>query len=477
MSFTLNDTNTSPIAKDRLNLLNNISQFTTDFLTHWARKITDSLWVDFVIVTKDNPQLEEFFNDIQQTQDLLSWFKQNELECFLYGKSMPLWDIILTDKGRYPLFDRLLPSPSSNTIFLGNDQNTEYLAVGWRKLVAGPSNHSQLTLFQAFTENEMWSSPMGINTFGDYTYDGFVITGAPEYIKQLSKNTIKATTNYNALPVTSLFNRKQWQDSKILPALNTSNFNAYKSPLDSEAIALTDWYPIKQWLPLLDFVGEFLGYEMVVNSTKIIGKFDTNQLASGFAKNARDLYPNISSLNVLATGDAIVTTASQMNDTVAKQEPSAFKGVEWVQFFDNLINIMERICGFGASEEKAPSTYESSDKIRQRDDDKANFIRQRAKLRSKQYKVQVFDRLLSVFFNDPEIGDKYEFRVVSNILQEEVDNLERVQVLAGLGAIDNDTLMDTVHKEKSAYEIEKIKEKVKTENVTMEEDEKVKEEE
>lgn len=464
------------INKDRLSLVQHLGGFSTDFLLHWARKITDMLWTDFVIVVKDNPKLQEFFDDIQQSQNLLSFFKQIEIECFLFGKSTPMWEILITDEGRYLLFDRLIPSKQTNTMFIGNDQNTEYLAVGWRNFANGDGAKSQLTLFQAFTKNEIYSAPMGANTFGKTLFNGFVTTTTPDYIYQLATNTIKVETRYENLPVTTIFNRKEFQsyhNSMLIPSDNrtsfssTENFVNYKTPLESDTAYLTDWYPIKDWLPILDYIGTFLGYELVVNSTKLIGNFDLNAFNEGFTKVFRQQFPEVSNENALLAASAIVKTEIAGAGSKAEQMTSEFKGIEWVSFMNNLIDLMERICGFGSTKSGSAGVYEPIPKMAEKQTDADIFLGQRAKERAKQIKLQILDRLVATFFSDDEIGDDYEFRIVPQNFKEEFDNIERVQMLSALGAIDKGTMLNTVHKDKTNFEREQIANKVSAEEASL----------
>lgn len=443
-----------------------------------ARQKTNTLWTNYRLDTEDE-ELKVVFDNLKKHNDLLLLFKGAERFLSKDGKIYFCWDI--WNKGEIGNSEKQISVfyafPSSRNQTMRYFQQKEYAGVCEIQPTTNDSGIYQ-RFIQLRTINQTETKPISIGFVNQIPIDIFWFQ-TPKFLSYWNNISNKTRThNYGVLSIKELLN------INIIDYGRNSEQN------------LSDDYPVAHLREMINGMLVFYKKELNKNQTKWVGEFGSFQdfykekpksaqafyalqkLGNGnINKNVAQKYVDMIDPNrqpTILEDDYIINLRSS-NAKVDKMQ-STFDGEAIARAITSLLEIYFNGAGYDYSVQSlsGQAQYTSTSEIQTQNRRTTESIKMTIVLRQNQYK-EIFENIIDAWFGEvgyhKKFENKWEFKVISNIVNEEAYSVEKIVLMKENGLISNDLAIEKANKDLSEGDITKLKEEIKKEEKEKEEKE------
>lgn len=289
--------------------------------------------------------------------------------------------------------------------------------------------------------------------------------------------------NYGVLPVVEMLN-KDFLDNDI-----------YAFELDgngSSDIMYSDWYPASDLIDLYNGFLQFFGGELVLDHTRIIGMFsqqDINNLTQKhnekFSSRFKSLIgrlsfnqeEELSNESELVKKKLILRSLGGEGSSIEKMQ-TTLRGLEHVDTLDKLNAYIFKVSGYSWDSESI-KTYENVSQTMNSTKGVYETTKEKISLFERQW-TDFYSKIAFAWFKKngkpfssleqckKEFKEKVEFQIVSNVLQQENNDYQKVVELSSSGLISKEKAIKDLNPELSNFEVQeelsRIEEQDKKEN-------------
>lgn len=440
-----------------------------------ARQKTNTLWTNYRLDT-ENEELKVVFDNIKKNNDLLLLFKGAERYLSKDGKIYFCWDIWepneIGNKERQISVFYAFPSERNQT--MRYFQQKEYAGICEIQPTTNDSGIYQ-RFIQLRTLNETQTKPIALG-FGKQIPIDIFFFKTPKFLNYWN-NCIKAPRkhNYGVLSIKEMLN------------INIIDFGKR-----SES-ALCDDYPVQHLREMINGMLVFYKKEMNKNQTKWVGEFASYQdFYKESPKGAQALY----AMNKMGQGvinkslaqryldmvddskqptileDDYILNLRNANSKIDKMQ-STFDGEAIARALTSLLEIYFNGAGYDYSVQSlsGQKQYTSTSEIQTQNRRTTESIKMTIVLRQNQYK-EIIENIIDAWFGEVGYHEKFEneweFKVISNIVNEEAYSVDKIVVMKDNGLISNDLAIEKANKDLSEGDITKLKEEIAQEQKEQE---------
>lgn len=483
--------------KKNYNIGAEIESINIDFLEQLSRSVSDTT-VSKVVLKPKSEEIPnywlDFLNDINENNSLERLVKTDVRYKSMYGKSYVGFDMYLENEKYWPIlwiaendarntclrFNGMKPfsvrvkrtyanvamgSPilTNEVVYTKNDANYLFLGgFGLGNISLGSSSLiNQERAQELFDKSQTAAIPFD-----------WVMLKTPDYILQNHKMG-RHEHNYGVIPVQEFLN-------KDVADYTTDDY-------------LSDWYPAREYIPLIDAYLKYIAWEMNLDHTRIMGLFSSqdmskmNQTATRIASDPRNFSRNLRTLLERDVMDVLFQqnngTDALINQKLIVKAPggqgsvldkmnSTFDGEKHVNGLQKLISLIYKICGYSWAVEDSTSTYENVEQTQQTLRSVFETTKEKVNLFNRQWKGLLADMAYAYFrvnkinmLSNKEVREEFEkyieFLIVSNIIVNETSDWRRTMELHNNKLISTKKAIETINPEWSKAEIEKEIERIK----------------
>ena len=450
-----------------------------------------SYWIDFIDAIRENNSLERLVkSDIRQK----SLHGKSYVGFDMFNDGAKLWPILWVAKhneqnaalrlnGMKPYAVRVIRNYSTSTqggadiltnqvVYTQNDAN--YLFLGG--FGVGAFNNRDIP--SVARSNVMYKTSQGKAFF---PFDWATLR-TPDYILQQHKQGIWRH-DYGVIPVQEFLNK------------DLADYDD-----DSQ---LSDWYPARDYIPLVTKYINYIAWEMNLDHTRIMGMFsmnDMNKIQSGYSgtinpyfisDNPNDKLNDIwrrwryEQANQPTGSDALINQKLMVRafggqGAQLDKMNSTFDGEKHVKGIQSLISLIYKVCGYSWAVEDATGVYENVQQTQQTMRSVFETTKEKVELFTRQWKG-LLSEMAYVYFRTNQINslsqrqvreefnNYIEFIIVSNIIINETNDWRRTMELHNAKLISTQKAIETINPEYSteeiAQEVERIQQIQKAEMV------------
>ncbi|MGL4616609.1 MAG: hypothetical protein ACRCUM_00060 [Mycoplasmoidaceae bacterium] len=457
--------------KDVYEMINGNENF--DVREMLARQKINIMYSNTSLNTK-NEKLKEVFDNIKKNNNFNQLLKGMERYLSKDGKAYFVWDIF--EEGEFGYEERTiklmmaLPYEDRNQT-LREYQQKEYAGTCVLQTTTTKQGLVQ-RVYQCRTPNEthsiMWNSAIPEN---EIPLDNFLIT-TPEFLKPYQKENIRVH-NYNVLSMTEVYNKN---------ALDFGDGNDYLQPDD---------YPVSYLREVINSYLVWIKEEQKKNGTKIIGTFSSYE----------DMFKkplNAASFNYMSSGNSGISNSEaqrilqQMNNqksiledsfvmflqnggnpnTIEKLQ-STFSMEDNTRGLGSLFELYFNGAGFDYSVQtmSGASQYTSTSEISTNTRRTTETVKEAILLRQEQY-TNIINNIIDAWFKKvdahKEFEGQWEFKIISNLVNEEAYSVEKIIMLKDNGLISNRLAIEKANKDLSALDLEELIKEIEKEQAEQE---------
>lgn len=275
----------------------------------------------------------------------------------------------------------------------------------------------------------------------------------------------------------------------IVPAMEMLNKDISDYGSDS---FLSDWYPAKEYIPLITEYIKFIAWEMELDHTRVIGMFsmqDLENISKTTTEIAKSSNPQQALQRALRnyvstqlndgieglTGEdkaikkkLIIRTIGSEGNSVSVMN-SKFDGLKHFQGLQHLISFVYKICGYSwYIAESGGGSYENVSQTQQSQRSVYETTKEKVELFTRQWKELLIKILYVIFDKKKEIidiekdFDKYiHFEIVSNILMNSNSDWRKYLELKNAGLLSEERGIELIWPDLSPSEIKKELDRMK----------------
>lgn len=429
------------INQNKLSLDSLIKATKYDFIDHLARVVVNTTCSEVVFREKELENGEkvpfywaDFVEDIKEHNKLERLIKSDIKFKSIYGRNILGFDIF---KGK-PLFWFAEEGSEFNECMRINDQIP--FAVKVQRSYANSKNEQVLLRNQiVYTENDTYTLYMGglaaklkekfKNTF---PWANGASLQIPEYIRQNVRNG-KHTHNFGTIPAMEFLNREL-----------IDNVNDYDT--------LSDWYPAKDTMLLIEKTIEHFAWETELNHTRVFGSVSQQEFQAIKSKNNAT---SLAQQNMYSRGflnNYMEEAGSDQHIINKKLILKAFSGENPLSVMNSTLNINDLTSGLKAlialAFQKAGysmnlednSVYENVSQTQDKNKGVYETTKEKIKLFTSNWK-ELFCKVAFVLFNKvygisktmrdikKEFDLFVDFKIISNVLQEQNNDWRKIMEL------------------------------------------------
>lgn len=420
-----------------------------------ARQKQNTLWSNFTLTT-DNEQLQELFDAVEKYNNLTLLFKGMERYLSKDGKVSLVWDIFTPEEfgtnERVPILYMGKQSRQNQTMRFA--QQKEFAGIVEIEATANQQGIKQVV--RQLRTNDQTQQIVLINAVSDNIPIDIFLMKTPKFLKLFQQSGIR-NHNYGVLSVKEILNK------------SIVDFNG-----DQDAF-LVDDYPVSHLRNMINGMLVFYKKEQVKNSTKWVGKFGSYQdmfkpqspeakvlnLING--QHNKDILKQLANRQsyektILEDDYILPTTGSQMQ---VDKIQSTFDGEQISRAITSLLEIYFNGAGmdFSMQSMSGASQYTNNAGIQTQNRRTTETIKECIVLREKQYGDCLKD-LIDAWFGKvgkhKEFDGQWQFKILSNIVNEEQYSTEKIVLMQENGLISKKVAIQKANKDMSKWELDKM---------------------
>lgn len=268
---------------------------------------------------------------------------------------------------------------------------------------------------------------------------------------------------------------------EIIPAMEMLNKEVSDYGYDNY---LSDWYPAKDYIPLISEYIKFIAWEMNLDHTRVIGMFSMQDLqnivsdSSLIAKNSspKDKLEEVIKKyamehindNMSMSGEdkainkkLIIRTIGGEGNNVNVMN-SKFDGLKQFQGLQHLISLIYKICGYSWTTAEGGGTYENISQTQNTQRSVYETTKEKVELFTRQWRELLikifyvcFDKKKEIIDLEKEFEENVHFEIVSNILMSNQSDWRKFLELKNSGLISPERAIKLIWPDINPEELEK----------------------
>lgn len=268
---------------------------------------------------------------------------------------------------------------------------------------------------------------------------------------------------------------------EVIPAMEMLNKEVSDYGYDNY---LSDWYPAKDYIPLISEYVKFIAWEMNLDHTRVIGMFsmqDLQNITTDSTLISKSSSPKDKLEEVIKkyAVDNIYDTLSMSGEDKAINKKliirtiggegnnvsvmnSKFDGLKQFQGLQQLIGLVYKICGYSWTTNDGSGQYENISQTQSSQRSVYETTKEKVELFTRQWR-ELFIKIFYVFFDkkkelvdiEKEFEENVHFEIVSNILINNQNDWRKYLELKNSGLISTERAIKLIWPELAADELEK----------------------